>query len=72
MIINEIRAYYDEFVDHQPALFSPPAHNDQSHLPGKFSFLRFAVVLFPGAELQPGGSALHMEDILYAPGYLLM
>lgn len=31
MIISEIRAHYDEFVDHQPRS-SFPAHDDQSRL----------------------------------------
>lgn len=70
MIINEIRAHYDEFVDHQPILFV-------------FSFLLLLVMIkvvsrgkalvlalvvcrhlvSRGRELQCGGSALHMEDI---------
>lgn len=64
MIINEINARYDELVDHQLSLFFP-AYNDQSRLKSASlgSSRSRGLVLFPEAELQPGGSALHMEDI---------
>lgn len=53
-------------VDHQPALFIRlvmiKAVSKRVSLESS-RFVVLLVVLFPGAELQPGGSALHMEDI---------
>lgn len=72
MILNEIRAHYYEFVDHQ--LFFPPAHNDQSRLKrvslGSSRSCGLPSSRFQGQSCSPGARPSIWKT--YAPGYLLM